>query len=125
MKPATTTATVAQVQSRLGAYLKASESGPVVVTRNGKAVAVLLGVHDEADVERLLAAQAPRLQALLDRSRGEIRAGRGISHDEFWAQLERAKARKPRRDVKPPSRRNGVGSAGADAARGRKGNGRP
>ena len=88
MKPATKTATVAQVRSRLGAYLKASESGPVVVTRNGKAVAVLLGVQDEADVDRVLAAHPSRLQALLDRSRGEIRAGRGISHPEFWAQLE-------------------------------------
>ena len=35
-------ASVADVKARLSAYLKESEAGPVVVTRNGKAVAVLL-----------------------------------------------------------------------------------
>ena len=35
-------ASVADVKARLSAYLKDSEQGPVVVTRNGKAVAVLV-----------------------------------------------------------------------------------
>ena len=32
-------ASVAEVKARLSAYLRASEEGPVVVTRNGKPVA--------------------------------------------------------------------------------------
>ena len=38
------TASVADVKARLSSYLKASAISPVVVTRNGKAVAVLLGI---------------------------------------------------------------------------------
>jgi len=36
-------ASVAQVKANLSSFVKASATGPVVVTRNGKAVAVLLG----------------------------------------------------------------------------------
>lgn len=42
-------ASVAEIKANLSSYLKASASGPVVVTRNGKAVAVLLGVDDDDD----------------------------------------------------------------------------
>jgi prevent-host-death family protein len=38
-------ASVADVKAHLSAYLKETEVGPVVVTRNGKAVAVLLAVR--------------------------------------------------------------------------------
>jgi prevent-host-death family protein len=41
-------ASVADIKARLSAYLKASAEGPVVVTRNGKAVAVLIAVADAA-----------------------------------------------------------------------------
>jgi prevent-host-death family protein len=47
-------ASVAEVKARLSSYLKASAAGPVVVTRNGKAVAVLLGVDNDDELERLL-----------------------------------------------------------------------
>jgi len=40
-------ASVADVKSRLSAYLKEIEQDPVIITRNGKAVAVLLAVADE------------------------------------------------------------------------------
>ena len=44
-------ASVADVKAHLSSYLKASATGPVVVTRNGKAVAVLLGhtLDDQAE----------------------------------------------------------------------------
>ena len=47
-------ASVADVKARLSAYLKESQEGPVIVTRNGKAVAVLLAVTDEDELERLV-----------------------------------------------------------------------
>ena len=37
-------ASVADVKARLSAYLKETRQGPVIVTRNGKPVAVLLAV---------------------------------------------------------------------------------
>ena len=45
-------ASVAEVKAKLSTYLKeAEESGPVVVTRNGKAVAVILSPIDDNDLE--------------------------------------------------------------------------
>lgn len=46
-------APVAEVKAKLSAYRKASEEELVVITRNGKAIAVLLPVEDDAELERL------------------------------------------------------------------------
>ena len=70
-------ASVAHVKARLSSYLKASATAPVVVTRNGKAVAVLLGVEDDEHLERLLLANSRKLRALLDAATGG-RGGRTI-----------------------------------------------
>ncbi len=60
-------ASVADVKARLSAYLKESHEGPVIITRNGKAVGVLLAVTDEDELERLVLAHSPKFQALLDK----------------------------------------------------------
>jgi prevent-host-death family protein len=85
-------ASVADVKARLSAYLKDSEKGPVVVTRNGKAVAVLLAVADDDELERLVLAHSPKFQALLDKSRTQIEETGGIPHDQFWREV-RAESR--------------------------------
>lgn len=77
-------ASVANVKARLSAYLKETEEGPVVVTRNGKAVAVMLAVTDDDELERLVLAHSPKFQALLDKSRRQIEETGGIPHDQFW-----------------------------------------
>jgi prevent-host-death family protein len=100
-------ASVADVKAKLSAFLKESASGPIVVTRNGKPVAVLLGVRDEEEIEGLLLSYSPRLRAILDKSRAQIKDGNRLSHDEFWAHTEshdaprskRAEPRKKGRDV--------------------------
>ena len=84
-------ASVAEVKSQLSAFLKASAEGPVVVTRNGRPVAVIVGVQDEDEIERLLMAYSPRLRAILDRSRQQFRDGKWLSEKEFWSQFEPAK----------------------------------
>ncbi len=83
-------ASVAEVKARLSAYLKASATGPVVVTRNGKAVAVLLGVSDDEELERLVLAHSRKLRAILDAADHRIDEGAGIGHDDFWQQVEAA-----------------------------------
>src|SRR5205085_4728803 len=93
-------ASVAEVKARLSAYLKESQEGPVIVTRNGKAVAVLLAVTDDDELERLVLAHSPKFQSLLDRSRRQIEETGGIPHDVFWREVEaesRDKARKAKR----------------------------
>ena len=101
-------ASVANVKSKLSAYLQASREGPVVVTRNGKAVAVLLAVEDDDELERLLMAYTPRLRAILDAARGRIQRGAGIPHEDFWQDIlaeDESKAAKrrdrPRRKAAP------------------------
>jgi prevent-host-death family protein len=81
-------ASVADVKARLSAYLKDSREGPVIVTRNGKAVAVLLAVTDDDELERLVLAHSPKFQAILDKSRRQIEETGGIPHEEFWRQVE-------------------------------------
>jgi prevent-host-death family protein len=78
-------APLADVKARLSAYLEQCETeGPVVITRNGRAAALLLTPANDEDLENLLLARSPRLQALLTRSRESIRAGKGLSSKEFW-----------------------------------------
>jgi len=81
-------ASVAEIKANFSAYLKACAQGPVVVTRNGKAVAVVLAVTDDEELEGLLMAHSPRLQAILDAARQRIKAGKGIPNEEFWELVE-------------------------------------
>jgi prevent-host-death family protein len=75
---------LADAKARLSAYVdQCTSEGPVIITRNGKPVAVLLAPTDEDDLDRLLLARSPRFQALLNKSRRSIAAGKGLSRDEF------------------------------------------
>src|SRR6059058_2940375 len=87
-------ASVAEVKAQFSAFLKASEAGPVVVTRNGSPVAVIVGVQDEDEIERLLMAYSPRLQAILEASRKQIREGDVLTHEEFWKEVEASRTPK-------------------------------
>ena len=102
-------ASVADVKARLSAYLKESQKGPVVVTRNGKAVAVLLAVTDEDELERLVLAHSPKFQALLDKSRRQIEETGGIPHDVFWREVK-AERRENAENAKPRPRRSKRGT---------------
>ena len=97
-------ASLADVKARLSAYVKESQEGPVVVTRNGKAVAVLLAVTDEDELERLVLAHSPKFQALLDKSRRQIEETGGIPHDVFWRDVK-AESRKRAKKAKQVSHR--------------------
>src|SRR5271157_5969236 len=97
-------ASVADVKGRLSAYLKESQEGPVVVTRNGKAVAVLLAVTDDDELERLVLAHSPKFVALLDKSRRQIEQTGGIPHDVFWRAVD-AESREKAGNAKQKQRR--------------------
>jgi len=88
-------ASVADVKAHLSSYLKDSAQGPVVVTRNGRPVAVLLGVADEDELERLVLAYSPKLRGILEAARQRIRQGAGIPHEDFWQEAE--KSHKPKK----------------------------
>ena len=81
-------APVSEIKAHFSAYLKASEKDPIVVTKNGKPVAVILGTTDEEEIERLILAYSPKFQAILGRGRQEIRKTGGVSHEDFWEEIE-------------------------------------
>src|SRR5947209_20511594 len=91
-------ASVAEVKDRQSAYLKESQQGPVIVTRNGKPVAVLLAVTDEDELKRLILAHSPKFQAILDKSRRQIDETGGIPHDVFWREVEAENRQDVRQD---------------------------
>jgi antitoxin (DNA-binding transcriptional repressor) of toxin-antitoxin stability system len=81
------TASVADVKMHLSAYLRDEDAGPVLITRNGRAVGALIATEDEDELERLVLAYSPTLRSVLDKARKQFRAGRGIPHDRFWREV--------------------------------------
>jgi prevent-host-death family protein len=94
---------VAEMKSQLSSYVREAEQGPVVVTRNGKPVAVLLGVTDEDELDRLVLAYSPKFRGILDAARQRIRGGKGIPHEDFWEEVESPPNRKERSRKRPKS----------------------
>ncbi len=83
-------APVVEVKEKFSAYLEECKAGPVIVTKNGKAVAVLLSAVNEDELERLILAHSPKFQAILARGKEQIRAGgRDLKHKEFWEEAEK------------------------------------
>jgi prevent-host-death family protein len=56
------------------------QTGPVLITKNGKASAVLLPVNEETDLETLLLSSNTRFRALFDRA----------AESKRWTSLEEA-----------------------------------
>ena len=81
-------APVAELKAQFSAYLKSSAEGPIVVTRHGKPIAVLLSIEDEDELERLVLAYTPKFRAILEAAREQIRETGGIEHEEFWQEME-------------------------------------
>jgi prevent-host-death family protein len=78
-------APLADVKARLSAYIDQCETdGPIVITRNGKSVAVLLAPDDDDDLERLILSRSPQFRALMEKSRKSLESGKGLSHKELW-----------------------------------------
>lgn len=80
---------IADAKARLSAYIRESEeTGPVIITRNGRPAAVLLPVLDEEDLERLLLAYNPKFRQLIEAADNRIQETGGIPHEEFWEEIE-------------------------------------
>jgi prevent-host-death family protein len=100
-------APIADVKARLSDYLEECRTeGPLVITRNGKAVAVLLVPSDNDDLERLMLGRSPRFRKLLNRSRQSIKAGKGLPEKAFWETVqERSRERKAAASIPARSKR--------------------
>jgi prevent-host-death family protein len=104
-------ASIAEVKANLSAYVKASEAELVVITRNGKPVAVLLPMEDDEELERLALAYSKRLQSILTEARHQITTTGGLSHEDFWREMgrEREDPDAPPAASRPPGLRPNKG----------------
>ena len=90
-------APLAEVKDRLSAYIDAAKESAIVVTRNGKPVALLTRIRDEDDLENLLLTHDRRFSRLLTQARDRVYAGRYLTNEQFWQELRR---RRPRRGTR-------------------------
>jgi prevent-host-death family protein len=81
-------APVADIKAHFSDYVKKSAEGPVVVTKNGKPVAVLIGLKDEEEIERLLIAYSTKFQKIMEHGRLQIQQTGGIEHEQFWKEVD-------------------------------------
>ncbi len=81
-------APVSEVKARFSAYLKRCEDGPVIITKNGRPVAVLIAALEEEELERLVLAHTPKFRRLLDAARARIQQTGGVRHEDFWQSIE-------------------------------------
>jgi len=68
----------------------------IIITRNGRPVAALLAVQDEEEIERLVLAHSPRLRSILQAAQRQICEGAGISHEDFWREMDQEEPSKER-----------------------------
>ena len=87
---------LAEVKDRLSAYIDASKDSAIVVTRNGKPVALLTSILEDDDLDSLLLAHDRKFVRLLTQARERVRAGRYLTNEQFWRELRR---RRPRRET--------------------------
>jgi prevent-host-death family protein len=88
------TASAAKIAAQFDEYLEASRDQPVLITRNGKPVAVLLAVHDKAQAEQLAVRRSRSLRSIFEAAHEQLQRGGGIPHDEFWRQVAQSRRAK-------------------------------
>ena len=92
------TATAAKIAAQFNEFLADSQDGPILVTRNGKPVAMLLAVQDKKEAEQLAASHSRSLRSVFEESQKRIEEEGTIPHDQFWRQVEKSrKAKRPPR----------------------------
>lgn len=81
------TASAQEVGARFAQYLDECREEPLVVTKDDHAVAVLVPVADDEDLESLILAHSPRFQRMLEDAEKRIQETGGITHEELCRRL--------------------------------------
>jgi len=92
------TATAAKIAAQFDDYLEISREQPVLVTRGGKPVAVLIAVQDKAEAEEVASRRSRSLRSVLAEGHEQIQMRGAIPHAQFWQEVQK------RRRSKRPSR---------------------
>jgi prevent-host-death family protein len=81
-------APLAEVKDRFSAYVDESHESPIIVTRNGRPVAMIIAIEDEDDLDSLLLVHDQRFLRLLEEARQRVRTTGGVSLAEMRQQVE-------------------------------------
>jgi prevent-host-death family protein len=81
------TASAAKIAAQFNEYLEVSQEQPVLVTRNGKPVAILLAVRGRDEAERLVS-RTRSLRSIFEHAHKQLEEGRAIPQDRFWRAVE-------------------------------------
>ena len=73
---------ISEAVQSLGEYAQEISSGPVVVTKAGQPVAVVISIEN-ADLESISLSLNPEFMEIIDRSRARHQKEGGISSDEM------------------------------------------
>lgn len=80
-------APLAEVKDRFSAYIDESRDSPIVVTRNGRPVAMIIAIEEEDDLDSLLLVHNPRFLQLLEEARQRVRVTGGIPLSDLRRRL--------------------------------------
>ncbi|HBK66547.1 MAG TPA: type II toxin-antitoxin system Phd/YefM family antitoxin [Cyanobacteria bacterium UBA11166] len=75
---------IAEINVPLRNYLKQAEGEPIVITENGKPVAVMTLILEPDELERFLLAHNPKFMQLIEEADRRIEETGGIKHEDFW-----------------------------------------
>ncbi|MDI6775935.1 MAG: type II toxin-antitoxin system prevent-host-death family antitoxin [Syntrophales bacterium] len=84
------TVEVSKATLPLADYTKKVKKEPVIITREGKPVAALVGISN-ADIETVSLSNNPKFLNLIERSRARQKSEGGISTEEMRCRLEKQK----------------------------------
>jgi len=71
-------------------YAEQLEQDPLVLTRNGKAIAALVRIKD-ADLESFLVSESPAFKRIIRRSRASYKRGGGLTREELEERLAKTR----------------------------------
>ena len=98
---------LAEVKNRFSAYVDAAKESAIVVTRNGKAVALLTPILDDDDLDTLLLTHDREFGRLVTQARERVQSGQYLNNTQFWRELRRRRTRRAARKAKPAARGRG------------------
>jgi len=84
------TVEVSKATLPLSDYTKEVKKEPVIVTKEGRPIAILVSIPN-ADIETVSLTNNPKFIALIERSRARQKSEGGISSEEMRRRLERPK----------------------------------
>ncbi|MEQ8974255.1 MAG: prevent-host-death protein [Coleofasciculus sp. C1-SOL-03] len=79
---------IEQVSQDLPGYLQVAEQEYIVITREGVAIGILIGLEDSEDWWEELLLQNPQFLKRIEKARRSLREGKGISLEEMRKKYE-------------------------------------